>query len=149
MYSHLATGFTCQQRTWLCPRAGPRNYCPSSLGLYKVVETHTAALTVTLDLPPELTARWVHPTFHVSLLRAHIPNDDVRFPCHDMKSYYDFGAADEPEWFVNEILAHHWVDSMGLELQVRWTLGDVTWEPLASCKELVALDEYLELSGVK
>ena len=62
---------------------------------------------------------------------------------------YDFGAADEPEWFVNEILAHRWVDSRGLELQVRWTLGDVTWEPLASCKEFAALDKYLELRGVK
>ena len=96
-----------------------------------------------------MTARWVHPTFHVSLLRAHVPNDDTRFPRHDMKAYYDFGAADEPEWFVDEILAHRWVDSTDLELQVRWTLGDVTWEPLASCKELAALDEYLELRRVK
>ena len=65
------------------------------------------------------------------------------------KAYYDFRAADKPEWFINEILAHHWVDSMGLELQVRWTLGDMTWEPLALCKELAALDKYLELCGVK
>lgn len=39
-----------------------------------------------------------------------------------------------------------------LEFQVHWTLGDVTWEPLArlaSCKELAALDEYLELYGAK
>jgi len=28
-------------------------------------------------------------------------------------------------------------------------LGDVTWEPLAECKELEALDEYLELHGAK
>ena len=100
-------------------------------------------------LPPELTAWQVHPTFHTSLLRAHIPNDDARFPCHDTKAYYDFRAADEPEWFVDKILAHRWVDSTDLELQVRWTLGDMTWEPLASCKELAALDEYLELYGVK
>ena len=85
----------------------------------------------------------------MSLLRAHVPNDDARFPRRDMKVYYDFGTADEPEWFVDEILAHHWVDSTDLELQVRWTLDDVTWEPLAFCKELAALDEYLELCGVK
>ena len=103
----------------------------------------------TLAIPLTLTARQVHPTFHVSLLRAHVPNDDVRFPHCDMKAYYDFGAADKPEWFVDEILAHRWVDSMDLELQVRWTLGNMTWEPLASCKELAALDEYLELRGVK
>ena len=36
-----------------------------------------------------------------------------------------------------------------MELQIRWTLGDVTWELLAECKELEALDEYLDLRGVK
>jgi len=85
----------------------------------------------------------------VSLIRAHVPNDDGRFPRRDAKSYYDFGATDEPEWFVDEILAHRWVGQEDLELQVRWTLGDVTWEPLTECKELEALDEYLELRGVK
>jgi len=70
-------------------------------------------------------------------------------PHRDMKSYYDFGAVDEPEWFVNEILAHRWVGQAHLEFQVRWTLGNVTWEPLAECKELEALDEYLELRGAK
>ena len=131
------------------PKGRAKKLLPKFIGPYKVVEAHTATSTVTLELPPELTARRVHPTFHVSLLRAHIPNDDARFLRWDTKAYYDFGGADEPEWFVDEILAHRWVDSTGLELQVRWTLGDVTWEPLASCKELAALDEYLELRGAK
>ena len=96
-----------------------------------------------------VTAWRVHPTFHMSLLRAHVPNNNVRFPHRDTKACYDFGAANKPEWFVDEILAHCWVDSTGLELQVHWTLGNATWEPLASCKELAALDEYLELHGVK
>ena len=60
--------------------------------------------------------------------------------------YYDFGSADEPEWFVNEILGHRWVNQTDLELQIHWTLGDITWEPLAECKELEALDEYLRSS---
>ena len=89
----------------------------------------------------------MHPTFHVNLIRAHVPNHDTKFPRRDTKSFYDFRAADKPMWFVDEILAHHWVDQADLEFQVRWTLGDVTWEPLASCKELAALDEYLELHG--
>ena len=78
---------------------------PKFIGLYKVIEAHTTTSTVTLELPPELTARQVHPTFHMSLLRAHVPNDDVRFLHCDTKVCYDFGAADEPEWFVDEILA--------------------------------------------
>ena len=58
-------------------------------------------------------------------------------------------TTNEPEWFVDEILAHCWVGQADLEFQVHWTLGDVMWEPLASCKELMALDEYLELRGAK
>jgi len=84
----------------------------------------------------------------MSLIWAHVANDDERFLHCDMQLYYNFGATNEPKWFVNEILAHHWVSKNDLEFQVHWTLGDITWEPLASCKELEALDIYLELCGV-
>ena len=33
--------------------------------------------------------------------------------------------------------------------EVQWQLGDTTWEPLETVNELKALDEYLELEGVK
>ena len=69
------------------------------------------------------------------------------FPKREAKSYYDFGNNDKQEWFVNEILAHKWTNN-NLELQVKWTLGDVTWELIDSCKNLEALDLYLELRGV-
>ena len=131
------------------PKGRAKKLLPKFIGPYRIVETHTATSMVTLDLPPELTARRVHPTFHASLIRAHVPNDDGRFPRRDTKSYYDFGSADEPEWFIDEILGHRWVSQTDLELQNRWTLGDVTWELLAECKELEALDEYLDLCGVK
>ena len=83
---------------------------PKYIRPYKVVEVHTAASTVRLELPPELTAWQVHPTFHVSLVQAHIPNNDERFPHHDTAMFYDFGITDKPEWFIDEILAHCWVD---------------------------------------
>ena len=57
-----------------------------------------------------------------------------------MQSYYDFGPADKHKWFVDKILTHRWVNEKDLEFQVWWTLGDVTWEPKASCKDLEALD---------
>src|SRR6266481_9874009 len=113
-----------------------------------VVEVYMAASTITLELPPELKARQIHPMFHVKLFRAHIPNDNERFSCQDTPSYYDFGATDEPKWFVDDILAHHWVSPTSLELQVCWTIGDVTWELLSQCKDLEALNTYLELHGV-
>ena len=64
-----------------------------------------------------------------------------------MQSYYDFGPTDKHKWFIDEILAHRWVNEKDLEFQVRWTLGDITWEPKASYKDLEALDMYLELHG--
>ena len=66
-----------------------------------------------------------------------------------MKSFYDFGQDDKQEWLVEEITSHQWSNSKELELVVmRWTLGSTTWEPLASCKDLKALDLYLELQGI-
>ena len=129
------------------PKGRARKLLPKYIGPYKVVEAHTATSTIMLELPPELVSRRVHPTFHVSLIWAHVVNNDEQFPCRDTQSYYDFGPADEQEWFVNKILAHRWVNEKDLEFQVRWTLGDVTWEPKASCKDLEALDAYLELRG--
>ena len=77
-----------------------------------------------------------------------VPNDEVQFPKQEAKSFYDFGNNDEQEWLVDEIIAHKWEGDQNLELQVHWTLGDVTWEPYTTCKDLEALDRYLELRGV-
>ena len=116
------------------PKGQAKKLLPKFIGPYKIVEAHIAASMVTLDLPPELTTRRVHPTFHASLIWAHVPHDDGRFPRRDAKSYYDFGSADEPEWFIDKILGHRWVNQSELEFQIRWTLGDVTWEPLRNAR---------------
>ncbi|KAG6804836.1 hypothetical protein H0H92_002076, partial [Tricholoma furcatifolium] len=71
------------------------------------------------------------------------------FPNRATPEPYDFGAPDDQEWFVDEITSHRWIDGNQLELEVRWSLGDSTWEPLSECKDLEALDRYLELQGVK
>ena len=72
----------------------------------------------------------------------------ILFPKRDTKVFYNFGNNEDQEWLVEEILAHKWTKN-NLELQVKWMLGDVTWEPLSSCKDLEALDAYLELQGAK
>ena len=69
------------------------------------------------------------------------------FPKREAKLYYEFGNNDEQEWFIDKILAHKWTNNT-LELQVEWTLGDITWEHIDSCKKLDGLDIYLELRGV-
>ena len=52
------------------PKGRAKKLLPKFIGPYKVIEAHTAASMVTLELPPKLTARQMHPTFHVGLLRA-------------------------------------------------------------------------------
>ena len=44
--------------------------------------------------------------------------------------------------------AHNETSMVALEFQVRWTLGDMTWELILACQELEALDIYLELWAV-
>ena len=61
---------------------------------------------------------------------------------------YDFEAMDDQEWFINEIIGHQW-EEWNLALEVWWSLGDTTWEPLENCKDLTALNRYLELQGIR
>lgn len=81
-----------------------------------------------------------------SLLRPHEPSDSAIFPGRDAQKFYDFGAPDDQEWLVDEIVGHRW-KGRNIEFLVHWSLGDHTWEPLAHCDELQALDEYLSLMG--
>jgi hypothetical protein len=131
------------------PRGHAKKLLPKYIGPYKIVQAHNNTYTVKLELPVELESRQISPTFHSSLIRPHIGNNDELFPKRDMKSHYVFGEVDNQEWFVDKIIVHQWVDDKILEFQVRWTLGDITWEPLAECKELEALSIYLELRRVK
>ena len=64
-----------------------------------------------------------------------------------MAEPYDFGEPSDVEWLVDEITGHHW-DGRKLLFHIKWNLGDTTTEPYNSCKDLTALDRYLELQGV-
>ena len=122
------------------PKGRARNSVPKYIRPWKVVKTHNEASTVTLKLPPALVAQQISPTFHTGLIWKFVVNNDELFPKWDAKSFYDFSQDNEQEWLVKEITSHQWTNSKELKLKVRWTLGDTTWEPLALCKELKALD---------
>ena len=124
------------------PKGRARKLISKYIGPMKVVKRHTTSDTYTLDLPDQLKVRRVHPTFHIGLLWAHEPNNDTMFPRRDAQAFYN----DKAEWVVDELLAHRWKGTQ-IEFLVRWNLGDTTWEPYAHCKELEALDRYLELQG--
>ncbi len=130
------------------PKGCTQKLCPKFIGPYKVDEAHPESSTYTLQLPKALQEQWIHPTFHVNLLCPYHANNDELFPNRTQLDPYDFGALDDAEWFVNEIIRHRG-SGKSLELQVCWSLGDTTWEPLASCNELAVLDRYLEIIGVQ
>ncbi|GJE92037.1 polyprotein [Phanerochaete sordida] len=130
------------------PKGRARKLAPRFIGPYPVVVAHPSTSTYTLELPPDLRRRNIHPTFHVGLLRRHEANDDELFPHRDTKTLYDLGIDPDTEWLVDEILSHRWAGRRP-EFLVRWNLGDTTWEPLDECRKLEALDRYLELLGVR
>jgi hypothetical protein len=130
------------------PKGRARKLTPRYIGPYRVTGSDPGSSTYELDLPESLKKRRIHATFHASLLRRHEPNNDKLFPHRDAKVYYDFGDDEEEEWLVDEIIGHRWEDSE-IEFEVRWNLGDSTWEPYENVKKLVALDEYLALQGAK
>jgi len=129
------------------PKGRARKLMPKFVGPYRVLESHPATSTYKLALPEGLAKRRIHPTFHVSKLRRCEKNDDKLFPHREAKVWYDFGDDDEEEWLVDAIIGHRWSNGK-VEFQLRWNLGDTTWEPYATVKDLSALDDYVVLQGV-
>jgi hypothetical protein len=129
------------------PKGRARKLLPKYIGPYKILKTTQDNSTVNLELSDELKARGIHPTFHTSLLKPFVANDDTLFPHRDPKLFYDFGLPDDTEWVVDEINAHKWTGNR-IDFQVKWSLGDTTWESYNNCKDLKALDDYLALIGV-
>ena len=130
------------------PKGRAVKLLPKYVGPFKVLNAQTSTSTYEIELPAQLRARNLHNRFHQSKIRPYHANDDALFPHREAHRYYDFGTPDEQEWLVDEILAHKW-DKNQLSFQVHWNMGDTTWEPLAVCNDLQALDEYLQLLGVE
>jgi hypothetical protein len=85
-------------------------------------------LNYTLELPDELCTCNIHPTFHVSQLKPHIPNNDNQFPAREVRTCYDFSQDADIEWEVDKILAHQW-DCRSLKFLVKWNLVTLLGSP--------------------
>jgi len=129
------------------PKGRARKLMPRYVGPYKIIARKPEMSRYTLELPEPMKKRRINPSFHESKLRPFQRNDDTLFPKREVNVYYDFGEPEDQEWLVDEILAHQWKGKC-LEFLVRWNLGDTTWEPYKECKDLAALDRYLELQGL-
>jgi hypothetical protein len=120
---------------------------PKFIGPYEMTKSHPNESKYMLDLPLELKAQRIHPSFHILRLCHYISNDNKVFPRCEVCTYYDFSDAKDNEWLVDGILTHQWNGNKVLFL-VQWNLGDTTWEQYSECKDLEALDRYLELLGI-
>ena len=107
------------------PRGWARKLMPRFLGLYRVLKAINDPSNVTIELSSELKDRRISSTFHTNLVRPYVKNNNILFSKREAKLYYEFGNNDEQEWFIDKILAHKWTNN-NLELQVKWTLGDIT-----------------------
>ena len=130
------------------PKNRTRKLCPKFIGPYKVIKARPESSNYTIELPTTLTERRIVPKFHISLLRPYNASSDALFPDRTQPEPYDFGAPNEHKWFVDEIIRHRWKGPQTIEYEVRWSMGDTTWETHANCSQLAALDRYLELQGV-
>ncbi|KLO04882.1 hypothetical protein SCHPADRAFT_801356, partial [Schizopora paradoxa] len=102
-----------------------------------------------LDLPSNMKQRGIHPSFHASLLRIHVPNDDRRFPGRDPHQVLALGDTTESEeWPVEKIIDHAGKGATASFL-VQWKSGDTTWLPYAEIKHLSALPAYFDALGVE
>lgn len=128
------------------PKARARKLMPKYIGPYKILSCNRETSQYTIELPEELLKRRIHPTFHARLLRPAVANDDARFPNREATFFYDFGDDPEREWRVDSIVDHHFSGNT-INFDVLWETGDITREPYTNCKDLEALDQYLELHG--
>lgn len=88
------------------PKGLARKLVPKYPGLIETTEVLKEAATYRPDLSEELLKRGVNTSFHASLLRPHVPNDDRRFPSKPPSQIPGFGKQLD-EWTVESITDHH------------------------------------------
>ena len=123
-----------------------RKLIPKYIGPYKLLKDY-GNHSFKVDLPSSFIQRGVHPVFHSSLLRIHVPNDDRRFPGRLDSQLKETPDAEE-QWKIEKIVSHSGAREHAL-FKVQWSTGDVTWMPYQEISGLPALLEYLDLVGVK
>jgi hypothetical protein len=120
---------------------------PKYIGPYEIISCERETSHYTLALPDKLLKHRIHPMFHAKLLRPAILNDDKCFPNREATFFYNFSDNPEREWLIDSIMDHKFTNN-SIQFNVLWHMGETTCESLLHCKDLAALDNYLELHGV-
>ena len=129
------------------PKGRARKLAPKFLGPFEITKVLKEGATYQLKLSEELVKRGINPSFHASLLKPHIPNDDRRFPGRLPSQLPGFGGKSD-EWIVDSITSHHG-RGLNSEFEILWKAGDRTWAPYREVAHLIAMDRYCELMGVE
>lgn len=127
------------------PKGLARKFLPKYIGPYPIIRDFGNE-TFEIELPTHLRRRGIHNTFHASLLRIHVPNDDRLFPGRLDTQVFEIDDAD-PEWAVDEIVSHTGKGS-DAHFQIKWKSGDKTWMQYHQISHLQALQSYLDIQGV-
>ena len=111
-------------------------------GPYKVIKASPDSSVYTLELPPHLD---IFPTFHASLLKPFIPNDDQAFPSRSHEEPPPVITSDGPEYLVERILDRRRI-GRGFQYLVRWFgygAQHDSWLPGREVKDLAQLTTFL------
>jgi len=129
------------------PKGMARKLAPKYLGPFAITRVLREGATYQLGLSEELLKRGINPSFHASLLKPHVPNDDRRFPGRLPSQIPGFGRRPD-EWVVDSIVDHQG-KGVNSQFLVRWKAGGQTWAPYREVAHLMALGRYCELMGVE
>jgi hypothetical protein len=127
------------------PKGRARKFIPKYIGPY-LIEKDFGNNSYRVKLPGRLLQRGIHPVFHSSLMRVHVPNDDRLFPGRAENQVVDFGD-ESSEWAIDRVLSHKGKGRSAI-FEVRWKAGDITWLPLDRIDGLEHLKLYLDAQGV-
>jgi hypothetical protein len=127
------------------PKGTARKLVPKFVGPYRILEDYRNN-SFKLELPSRLKQRGVHPVFHSSLLRIHIPNDDQLFPGRLEMQVTDFEEP-ETEWAIERILSHSGRRA-DAQFEIQWKSGDKSWLPYDRVEKLEVLKDYFNVLGV-
>ncbi|QRV92243.1 Transposon Ty3-I Gag-Pol polyprotein [Ceratobasidium sp. AG-Ba] len=128
------------------PAKFSRKLTPKYIGPHRIIQEVTEGTTYKIELPTELKARGIHPVFHVSLLRIHVPNNDQKFPGRSGEQIVSL-EKEPKEWAVDRIVTHAG-KGRDAEFKLLWKSGDYSWESYERIRHLEAMNAYLKAQGV-